>query len=450
VQSATIAIAPYPETGHLNATLAIGKRLVRRGHRVVYVGPADARAPLEREGFPFVTLYESVLPEGWFDAHRARLRSMRAIALQRGHLVWQQRSNRALAEGREDGVIRSLGADLVLCDADQLGLRLRLASLGVPFMTVHCTLARDPERELPQPFFPLMFQTIPKTLPSRIKWRVRLAAHREIVSPAYARIVYGRPCGAPCPAWGAMRRAFIASEGSIHPFAAAHPKLVLSGRAFDLPRLRPDSPTVCYAGPRVDLDRQEPPLDLADDARPLVFCSLGSQTYRLRARHVRFFELLVDVFRARADLRLLIATGQDFDPREIGEVPPNVTVRGFVPQLRAIRAASLVITHGGLNTVKECLVIGRPMIVFPQQFDQPGNAMRVAHHGLGACASIGALDKARLAELIDQGLTNAQTHANVARMRALCESDEARDDAEAFIERYARRARLSEASRCAP
>ena len=42
-----------------------------------------------------------------------------------------------------------------------------------------------------------------------------------------------------------------------------------------------------------------------------------------------------------------------------------------------------MINHGGLGTIKECIYFGVPMIVFPMMRDQPGNAARVAYHGLG-------------------------------------------------------------------
>ena len=42
-----------------------------------------------------------------------------------------------------------------------------------------------------------------------------------------------------------------------------------------------------------------------------------------------------------------------------------------------------MITHGGLGTIKECILLGVPMVVFPLMRDQPFNAARVAYHGIG-------------------------------------------------------------------
>ena len=69
-------------------------------------------------------------------------------------------------------------------------------------------------------------------------------------------------------------------------------------------------------------------------------------------------------------------------------VPANALLVDYAPQTEILRKASFAITHGGLNTIKDCIFLRVPMLAFPLRGDQIGNAERVAFHGLGLAASI--------------------------------------------------------------
>jgi len=117
-----------------------------------------------------------------------------------------------------------------------------------------------------------------------------------------------------------------------------------------------------------------------DDA-PLVYVTFGSV-----APQMPFFP---GVYRAAIEalaplpVRLLVTIGRDRDAAELGTLPANVHVEGWVPQADVMPHAAAMVCHGGFGTVRAGLAAGIPMAVLPLFADQPYNARRVAELGAG-------------------------------------------------------------------
>ncbi len=61
-----------------------------------------------------------------------------------------------------------------------------------------------------------------------------------------------------------------------------------------------------------------------------------------------------------------------------------------------------MITHGGNNTVTECLHFGKPMVVLPVFWDQYDNAQRIDETGFGIRLDTYEHDPAELPAALDQ------------------------------------------------
>lgn len=101
---------------------------------------------------------------------------------------------------------------------------------------------------------------------------------------------------------------------------------------------------------------------------------------------------------------------------------PNVHFFRRVPQLVLLQNADAHITHGGLGSVKESIYYGVPMLVYPldAHYDQPGNGLKVEHHGLGLRGNFewerAASLQAKLLRLLDDGTFRA----TIARFQDTC------------------------------
>jgi UDP:flavonoid glycosyltransferase YjiC (YdhE family) len=163
--------------------------------------------------------------------------------------------------------------------------------------------------------------------------------------------------------------------------------------AFDLPGV-PASPVRHYAGLLIDHDRREhTPLSYikvreeimhraATNNTHVIYCSFGTIPPDDHEIARNFLRKLIDAT-VSMPVSLLLSTLL-IAPEEPG-LPPHVFALPEVPQLEVLRYADVFVTHGGTNSVKEAIEQQVPMLVYPvdTRIDQPGNARRIVHHGLG-------------------------------------------------------------------
>jgi UDP:flavonoid glycosyltransferase YjiC (YdhE family) len=196
------------------------------------------------------------------------------------------------------------------------------------------------------------------------------------------------------------------------------PVLVLCPREFDFPDAAKKKGRFSIE-PSIDLARQEPgqlPWDAVDGARPLLYCTLGSHCEDYPESE-GFFRAVLDAMAEKPDWQMVLARGNHHADVVGGQqVPPNVLLVNWAPQLAVLERASMMMTHGGLGTIKECILFGVPMVVFPVRYDQPRNAERVVYHGLGVQGTIGDVSPRQIHRLIDEVAGNPSFRERARQM----------------------------------
>lgn len=390
-------ILMLPEWGAYLPTLALAKALRDLHHEVVYAGlpligdePMAAFAEhLEREGFRFQVLNLSRPP----GARPALLSGGRA-----------ERAIRAVGE-----LIAREGFDLTLVDGLVSYLAIPSCLQGVPAVGVKATLLSTFGPEQP-PF------------------TSHLAAGREEVGKL--RVL---------AAWVQRRLELVVLASLRDPLAAPYRLAWIGPRAYIRRLARrlgfemrfteygwrvqiPDELYLCpaeweipprpgrwYGGAALDPSRAEEPVapyGLREEA-DLVVCSLGTHSDRYPGAE-RFFRTVVEAFARMPELDLVLHVGHGIDLERLGPLPENVRAERWIPQLALLRRATLMITHAGLGTVKECIAAGVPMLAFPAGYDQPGNAARIERHGLGKRGDYTRVTPTALAERITSMLARRE------------------------------------------
>lgn len=192
------------------------------------------------------------------------------------------------------------------------------------------------------------------------------------------------------------------------------PLPTLSFNAFSLEFPHEPHPSFRYVGPMLNPDRHKP-VGVAEEAyrgrldeilrrrrtdaqRRLIYCSFGAWH---KGNDLDLIGRVVSAAASRPEWELVIGLGGRLEPNDLGDLPANVHAFRWAPQMEILRHADAAVHHAGISSLNECIAFGVPMVVYPFAFlDQPGNAARVAYHGLGEVG-----DRSRdSAELIQQRL----------------------------------------------
>ncbi|MEU3985249.1 nucleotide disphospho-sugar-binding domain-containing protein [Streptomyces sp. NPDC026672] len=184
--------------------------------------------------------------------------------------------------------------------------------------------------------------------------------------------------------------------------------LQLTAPGFEYPRR--DLPgSFRYVGPLPSPPATEHVLpdwwpELDEEARPVVVVTQGSWANR------DLTELVAPAVQALADENVLVvaATARPDGPADLGPVPDNVRVGGFLPFDLLLPYASVLVTNGGYGGVHTALGHGVPLVVAGGSEDKLEVAARVEWSGVGVSLGTGrpspqALRRAVLRVLAEPG-----------------------------------------------
>ncbi|MDT0406317.1 macrolide-inactivating glycosyltransferase [Streptomyces edwardsiae] len=355
---AHIAMFSIAAHGHVNPSLEVIRELVARGHRVTYAIPplfAEKVAETGAEPKP----WNSTLPgpdddpEAWGSTLLDNVEPFLADAVQ---------ALPQLISAYEGDT-----PDLVLHDITSYPARVLAHRWGVPAVSLSPNLVawEGYEQEVAEPM-----------------WEEPLKTERG--QAYYARF-----------------RAWLAENGITEhpdPFVGRPARsIVLIPKALQPNADRVDESVHSFVGACQGDRGAEGTWERPAGAEKVVLVSLGSSFTKQPA----FYRECVKAFGELPGWHVVLQVGKHVDVAELGDVPGNVEVRSWVPQLAILKQADLFVTHAGAGGSQEGLATATPMIAVPQAVDQFGNAemlegLGVARHVPSSEASAEALRAAAL------------------------------------------------------
>ncbi|MBK8266426.1 MAG: glycosyltransferase family 1 protein [Nannocystis sp.] len=405
-----VLIQMLREPGHLLPTIKLARALAERGHEVLYLLTPDWRGFAERHRLAAHVHLADVYPPGC----EAAWPRMSPAARQADAAARVDRRNKDYLGGALARTYRELAPDLVLGDVYDVSAAIVARALGIPHALLSPSLHQGREPAVPP---------LTSSLPLGDE-AVAGAAWAELV--ASGRAPWAEPWYPPYVE--AMLRAHglppdvIAWTGAIAPVFPGVPQLVLCPAALEVPRRLP--PRIYYDIPSIDAAPSPLPPELTQALGdgPLILGAFGSQGL-WRPDYRRLCDALLALARARPRLTFVLAVGEAWAAEYATRAPPNAHVLAWAPQRALLARAAALVSVGGLGTMKEAIWHRVPVIVAPALGapDAPGNAARVAYHGLGEVLL--ELDPERLAAALDRALAGAHAAALAAMQRAFAAAE---------------------------
>ncbi|WP_244189100.1 macrolide family glycosyltransferase [Streptomyces yokosukanensis] len=141
---------------------------------------------------------------------------------------------------------------------------------------------------------------------------------------------------------------------------------------------RVDTDVVTFVGPCLGDRSEQGGWTRPPGAEKVLLVSLGS-AYTLQPE---FYRQCLAAFGGLAGWHVVLQIGKYTDAGELGEIPSNVEVHDWVPQLAILEQADAFVTHAGMGGSSEGLYTGVPMIAVPQGAEQFGNADQLVKLGV--------------------------------------------------------------------
>ncbi|MEV8366503.1 macrolide-inactivating glycosyltransferase [Streptomyces niveus] len=337
-QRAHIAMFSIAAHGHVNPSLEVIRELVARGHRVSYAIPASFAEKVAVTGAEPV-IYTSTIPtdddpDAWGTELIDNLEPFLADGMQ---------SLPHLAEAFEDD-----RPDLVISDITSYPAPILAHRWGVPYLQLS---------------------------PNMVAWD----GYEEEVGAAQTAQLEESERGR---AYRTRFQAWLDENGMDLPMdrfvVRPERSIVLIPKALQLFADRVDESVFTFVGAcqgeRADQGDWERPAG----AEKVLLVSLGSAN----TKQPGFYRACVEAFGDLPGWHVVLQIGKFVDPSELGEIPGNIEVHPWVPQLAILKKADAFITHAGAGGSQEGLATGTPMLAIPLAVDQFGNADTLVQLGV--------------------------------------------------------------------
>ena len=193
---------------------------------------------------------------------------------------------------------------------------------------------------------------------------------------------------------------------------------------------------IIFAEPSIDFSREDVFFELSAvrAPAPLVLCAFGSQTSHRREMANRL-KVISSVAQISPDIQFVVGVGHPQPDYLTMNLPrlQNTNYYPAIPQLSLLSRASLLITHGGLGSIKEAIYMGVPMLCWPLYGDQSFNSGCIKALQLGDKVGGESMTPNSMLAQISALMSSGQVRSKLARFQEMFRERESNPTAAARL-----------------
>lgn len=390
------------EQGHLFPSFKLSKILTDRGHKIRYLGTPDIGVFVRSHNFEMQEILGDIYPLG--------IRTKVNSSDENTQNFFEQHIPKLLQKSEVDDLLLDHKTDLII------------ASIFICFEALIFWYKHQIPTIILTPFLRCCSDSSFADFVKR-----RISSNQSSISELAQLVTKTFP-------------KFVTFQKFVKPLHNM-PELVSCPRELMLPKQKSLSQNTWYIEPLIrSTNENDSNFKLPNAARDkkLIYISLGSQANLYPERSRLAYLKLMELIRITSDHDWFYALSfhESFALKELGKIPKNVIVSRWIPQINILQQASLMITHGGLGTIKECIFFKIPMIVIPLARDQFRNGEQVDHHQLGINLDLDITDVEELVSTVKYLLEDIAITSKLAEMNRIFTTAEDSELGADLIENY--------------
>ena len=418
--------------------MELTRRLQILGHEVCYASQGSIEAVVAAQGLPFLRLRGEApnKPKTYYRQNGALAKLLQFVGK---FLTIRQRQKKAIRAFEIEhflATVANVNPDVLIIDIELHPQIMAAYSIGKPVLLTCSWLSIfEHPNSPPMNLYELPGNNVRKSWQGFRRWKKQLLLKKRIHTVGEdAATLYkllGKQLNFPIDNE-------IDDEQWILPFSYRNlPVLMLSSLEMDFPR--EPFPVEHHIGPLILKNRSRRKFSPGEEeslenilsqhrnrkgGKKLVHCAFGTNFQGDRS--LDFFTKVVKAADTLSQFDFVFGLGGRLDEIDFDEIPKNVYLFSWVPQLDVLRVADAAIIHSGNATINECVYYGVPMLLYPNwsTADQAGAASRAEYHKLGYVGDRNCVRPDEIASELLRLMNDKEVQSAVDNMRLVIHNAE--------------------------